>query len=131
MILSELREWVNSLPEKFDEFTVVNGEIGIIDEQYHYRVDKPLTTLTVDEETQEVIFMNDHREGDDNIELPEDIEADKIIAALKSDEFLSAFRKQIEDDTWGQGVPMYYMDEEGWLVEHHKDGTINKLKQLR
>ena len=59
MILKEMKEWLNSLPEEFNEYTVVNGEIGIIDNQYHYRVDKPITTMTVDEETKEVVLMND------------------------------------------------------------------------
>ena len=59
MILKEMKEWLNSLPEEFNEYTVVNGEIGMIDNQYHYRVDKPITTMTVDEETKEVVLMND------------------------------------------------------------------------
>ena len=59
MILKEMKEWLNSLPEEFNEYVVVNGEIGMIDNQYHYRVDKPITTMTVDEETKEVVLMND------------------------------------------------------------------------
>ena len=44
-------------PEEFNEYTVVNGEIGMLDNQYHYRVDKPITTMTVDEQTKEVCFF--------------------------------------------------------------------------
>ena len=58
MTLKELKDWINSLPEEFNEHTVVNGEIGIIDEEYHYRVDKPITTCMVDEETKEVVLLN-------------------------------------------------------------------------
>ena len=59
MTLKELKDWINSLPEEFNEHTVVNGEIGIIDEQYHYRVDEPITTCMVDEETKEIVLLND------------------------------------------------------------------------
>lgn len=62
MILKEMKEWLNSLPEEFNEYTVVNGEIGMLDNQYHYRVDKPITTMTVDEQTKEVVFLNDTEE---------------------------------------------------------------------
>jgi hypothetical protein len=62
MTLKELKDWINSLPEEFNEHTVVNGEIGIIDEEYHYRVDKPITTCMVDEETKEVVLLNDTSE---------------------------------------------------------------------
>ena len=57
-----MKEWLNSLPEEFNEYTVVNGEIGMLDNQYHYRVDKPITTMTVDEQTKEVVFLNDTEE---------------------------------------------------------------------
>jgi hypothetical protein len=59
MTLRELKNWINKLPEEFLEYSVMNGEFGMIDEEYHYRVDKPITTLTVDEETKEVVFLND------------------------------------------------------------------------
>ena len=127
MKLIELKNWINNLPDTFNDYKVVNGEVGKLDEKYHYRVDNPLTTLMVDEETKEVVLMND---SDADIEIPEDNEVDEIVEALRSDEFKEKFRKQIEDDTWGQNKPMYYMDEDGWLVEHHKDDTIKKIKKI-
>ena len=48
-----------------------------------------------------------------------------------SQEFRDGLIKKINDDTWGKGRPKYYMDQEGWLVEHWKDGTINKIKELK
>lgn len=37
----------------------------------------------------------------------------------------------INKDTWDKGLPKYYMDKEGWLVEHWKDGRIIKIKKLK
>lgn len=58
MNLSELKEWVNTLPEEFDSFEIVNGEIGMLGEEYHYRADKPIIACTIDDSTKEIIFMH-------------------------------------------------------------------------
>ena len=58
MNLGELKTWLNTLPEEFDAFEVVNGEVGMLGEEYHYRVDKPIAACTVDEQTKEIIFMH-------------------------------------------------------------------------
>lgn len=62
MKLKELKDWLDTLPDEFLEYTVVNGEVVIIDDEYHYRLDKPVTTLTVDEENKEIIILNDTQE---------------------------------------------------------------------
>jgi hypothetical protein len=67
MILRELKTWLDKLPEEFLDFNVVNGEIGMLDDQYMYRVDKPVTTLTVDEENKEIVILNDSQETEDHI----------------------------------------------------------------
>ena len=67
MKLYELKNWLNNLPEEFSGFDVVNGEVGMIDGQFMYRLDKPITTLTVDKENKEVIILNDSQETEDNI----------------------------------------------------------------
>ena len=59
MKLKDLKEWLSSLPHEFDEYEVVNGEVGELDEQYTYRIDKPVMAATVDEETKEVVFFHD------------------------------------------------------------------------
>lgn len=59
MTLLELKEWVNSLPEEFNEFEVCNAEYTQVDEQYMYRLDKPVTMLTVSEDTKEILILND------------------------------------------------------------------------
>lgn len=61
----------------------------------------------------------------------EELEDDAIHNYLRSEQFKLDFRKAVEADTWEKGYPMYYMDKEGWLVEHWKDGTINRLRKLK
>jgi len=62
MILQELKDWINKLPDEFLEFSVVNGEYGELDGEFTYRVDKPVTALTVDTETKEIVILNDTQE---------------------------------------------------------------------
>ena len=62
MILKELKDWINKLPDDFSEFSVVNGEYGELDGEFKYRVDKPVTILTVDAETKEIIILNETKE---------------------------------------------------------------------
>lgn len=49
---------------------------------------------------------------------------------FSSKEFQEGITSQIEKDTWGKGLPMYYMNENRQLVEHWADGTIIIKKQL-
>lgn len=58
MFLQELKEWVNKLPEEFMEFSLVNGEEGILDGEHFYRVDKIVTALIVDKEHKEIVILN-------------------------------------------------------------------------
>lgn len=67
MTLRELKTWLDKLPEEFLDFSVVNGEVGMLDGEYMYRLDKPITTLTVDEENKEVVILNDSQETEDHI----------------------------------------------------------------
>jgi hypothetical protein len=55
----------------------------------------------------------------------------RVKAAFESKQFKEAFRKQVEKDTWGNGLPMVYMDEDGWMVNHWADGKIDKIKKLK
>ena len=134
MKFKEFKEWVNSLPESFDEFLVMNGKVGQLDEQYNYRVDTPITTLMVDEISKEILVMHDDQEDFDkaNIGVKDefDEQVDEILATLKN-EMNDNLRKTTEEDTWGKGQPMYYVDDDGWLIEHHQDGTKNKIKQIK
>lgn len=69
MILKELKDWINTLPEEFMEFDVVNGEEVQLDEQYFYRIDKPVVSLVVDKESKEFVLLSDKNEAftDDEI----------------------------------------------------------------
>jgi hypothetical protein len=57
--LKELRNWVNQLPSELDEFNVVNAEFGeFTDGDFMYRLDKPVVTLVVNEDTKEILVLN-------------------------------------------------------------------------
>lgn len=65
MTLEELMKFLNGLPERFNTYGVVNGEVGSIpsednkdEEETVYRCDKPIVTLYVDENTKEVCFFH-------------------------------------------------------------------------
>ena len=55
----------------------------------------------------------------------------RVKEVFASKEFQEAFRKQVEKDTWGNGLPKVYMDEDGWMVHHWSDGRIDKIKKLK
>ena len=73
MKLSELKEFVNSLPAEMDDFTVVNGEYGFMDpeneEGFIYRVDKPVLAINVDEKDMEVVLLHQTREDLTNVDI--------------------------------------------------------------
>lgn len=68
MKLHEIKFFLNNLPESFNDFDVVNGEVGTLpgekegDEFVGYRVDKDIITLYVDEETKEVCMFHQREE---------------------------------------------------------------------
>ncbi len=59
MTLSELKDWINSLPEDFNNFQVMNGGEMIKEDIYLYRIDNPIMTCVVDKESKQIIFLND------------------------------------------------------------------------
>lgn len=62
MKLKEIKKWIESLPKEFLEFEVVNAENGDLTEdgEYTYRLDKPVTSLDVDIDNQEILILNDN-----------------------------------------------------------------------
>lgn len=66
MTLRELKQFINSIPADMDEFSVVNGEYGLLDmedeDSVIYRVDKPVLIINVDEQSHEVVFLHQTRE---------------------------------------------------------------------
>jgi Fe-S-cluster formation regulator IscX/YfhJ len=59
MTLTELKDWINSLPEDFNNFQVMNGGETVKEDIYMYRIDSPITTCVVDKESKNIIFLND------------------------------------------------------------------------
>lgn len=72
--IGELREFILSLPEEFDNYPVINGEYIPIDDEHYGRVDKPVVFLTVDEETEELCILNQSEDeiSDFILDEPED-----------------------------------------------------------
>jgi phage regulator Rha-like protein len=66
MTLRELKDFMSKLPEEMDNFMVVNGEVGYLDPEDEntmvYRVDNPIVTLYVDEQTQEICMFHQTKE---------------------------------------------------------------------
>jgi hypothetical protein len=48
---------------------------------------------------------------------------------FKSKEFKEKIEQSIQRETWDKELPRYYMNEEGKIVEHWKDGTIKVIKE--
>lgn len=67
MKLKELKDWINTLPDEFIDYEVVNGETGKVDDNYHFRIDKFVTTLLVDKERKEVVILSDSELSEDEI----------------------------------------------------------------
>ena len=61
MILEELKTWINSLPDRFLQYNVVNAELGELTDDYEYRLDKPVTRVFVDEENKEIVILNNKK----------------------------------------------------------------------
>ena len=75
MTIKELKNFLSTLPEEFDEFTMSNGEVGKVEteEGFYYRLDKPIRTLFVDEENKELCFLH---QTEDEVSKIENAESD-------------------------------------------------------
>lgn len=66
MTLKELKSFIARLPEEMEEFSVVNGEVGYLEEGNEdsaiYRLDKPIIALYVDEKEKEICFFHQTKE---------------------------------------------------------------------
>jgi hypothetical protein len=64
MTLLELKEFVNRLPDTFNDYEVENAEymgsnsVGGDSEDVKYRLDKPVMAIYVREDTKELLLMN-------------------------------------------------------------------------
>ena len=66
MKLKEVQNWIENLPIEFLEFDVVNAEEGKLTEdgEVLYRLDKPVVSLNVNEESKEILFLNNKPTND-------------------------------------------------------------------
>lgn len=55
--IRQLKTFLNRLPEEFDDFGMVNGEVAGI-EEFYARIDKPIIHLEIDEETGEFLLLH-------------------------------------------------------------------------
>jgi len=64
MKLSELKAWIESLPQELQEnLDVVVAREGKIDEEFSYRLDAPIIELSVDENSNEaLIYIKNDKE---------------------------------------------------------------------
>ena len=59
MILNELKEYINSLPSRLGEFTIVNGEMVTHQEEKSLvLINHSIHTVYVDEVTKEIQFLH-------------------------------------------------------------------------
>ena len=60
--IRELKTFLNRLPEKFDDFGMVNGEVTSLEDEYYVRLDKPIVHLEIDEESGEFLLLHQSEE---------------------------------------------------------------------
>ena len=59
MILQELKTYINSIPESFDTFSVVNGEFGLAkDGNTYVMTNNEVMNIYVDKKNSEVQFLH-------------------------------------------------------------------------
>jgi hypothetical protein len=59
MTLLELKQFINRLPDTFDDYEVENAEYtGSNGDDVMYRLDKPVMAIYVREDTKELLLMN-------------------------------------------------------------------------
>lgn len=59
MKLKELKQYINTLPERLDDFDVVNGELVVVESEKSLAlINNSVSTIYVDEKTKEVQFLH-------------------------------------------------------------------------
>ena len=48
---------------------------------------------------------------------------------FKSEEFKKISREKVKKETWDKDLPMIYIDKDGNVVKHWKDGTVKIIKE--
>lgn len=68
-----------------------------------------------DDEDDESIFLTDEQE----------------VEMLQSKGFNDFVKRRIQEETWGKGLPMIYMNDKKQVVKHWKDGKIEIIEDLK
>jgi hypothetical protein len=56
--LQELKQWIETLPESANDFDIVHAEFGYMEDgERGYRKDTPVSGFSIDEETNEILFI--------------------------------------------------------------------------
>ena len=58
-----------------------------------------------------------------------DKEEKRLSDIIRSEQFRESFKKRVEEQTWDKDRPMVFLDDNGWIVKHWKDGTIEKISK--
>ena len=60
--IKELKNFLNKLPESFDSYGMVNGEVAGLSGEFYARIDKPIIHLEIDEESGEFLLLHQSEE---------------------------------------------------------------------
>ena len=65
--IAMLKEFLGEVPEEFDEYTLTNGEVMVVDkedggEDFYVRLGRPIMQIQVDESTKELCLLNQTEE---------------------------------------------------------------------
>ena len=87
LTIGELKTFINGLPSKFDNFTVINGEFGASKgSENYYRVEKPVINILVDEDTEDLCILHQTESEIDKLttnETPDETTNDKEVSINK------------------------------------------------
>ena len=71
MILRDLRGLLDKVPEEFDNFELLNGEMQILEmegkETIMFRIDKAIVGIRVEDDSKEIIFLHQTEEDINNL----------------------------------------------------------------
>jgi hypothetical protein len=77
MTLKELKKYVNTIPEKMDDYNVVNGEFGVAkDNETFVMTNNEVLTIYIDLKNEEVQFLHQTDEDVKNILLDGDTDTE-------------------------------------------------------
>ncbi len=101
---------IDLIETRYDELTGLPFEIVLVDGEWYDSRDGGCYSNK--NSVYYVIFSNENNEATTN---------------LKLDKMNDEFHKKVKKDSWGNGIPMIYMDSNGHIVSHWENDTIDIL----